>query len=377
MEEMKAAIKSLAKKYSKVKDSITNEETAKTALVLPFFQSVLGYDVHDPTIVRAEYTCDIADKKGEKIDYAILNQSGELMMLIECKWGVSEKDKKEHWEQLARYFSVRAARIGVLTDGLDYEFYADLDSEKALDLKPFLKFNINNVTDADIKELSKFTQEKFKIEQIIPAAEGLKYTGEMKRYLIGLMDEPDDNFTTLMTRKVYGGRLNESAKSKFKDITKKAFSQFMSEYVTDYLATLEKEHAVRKANAEEEMVQVSVNFNSLETTAEETFGYSIIKAIACKIVPLSRVSIRDSKSYCSVLLDDNNRYSLCRMHFNSSKNKFITVFNNESGTRFDINDIEDIYKHSSEIMQAIQNHLKTIEGKRAPKPKNTETGGGA
>ena len=39
---------------------------------MPFFQ-LLGYDVFNPLEFVPEYTADVGIKKGEKVDYAILN----------------------------------------------------------------------------------------------------------------------------------------------------------------------------------------------------------------------------------------------------------------------------------------------------------------
>jgi hypothetical protein len=71
----------IPKMAEKIKD---NEEATKTALVLPFLQSVLEYDIFDPDEVIPEFTTEVGTKKGEKVDYA-LKLSGEIQILIECK----------------------------------------------------------------------------------------------------------------------------------------------------------------------------------------------------------------------------------------------------------------------------------------------------
>ncbi len=59
------------------------EEATKTSLILPFIQ-MLGYDIFDPAEVVPEFTADIGIKRGEKVDYAIM-QRGKPAILIECK----------------------------------------------------------------------------------------------------------------------------------------------------------------------------------------------------------------------------------------------------------------------------------------------------
>lgn len=138
--ELIDSIKIIAQRFKASGNSIQTEEATKTSLILPFIQA-LGYDIFNPAEVTPEFTADIVDRKGEKIDFAIMSDNKPIM-LIECKWS-SAKLIPDNLGQLARYFMVVPARIGVLTNGLDYEFYSDIDEPKILDKKPFFKFNIN------------------------------------------------------------------------------------------------------------------------------------------------------------------------------------------------------------------------------------------
>lgn len=82
--EFEEKLASLAAKIRQQKSAIQTEEATKTAFVMPFIQSVLGYDVFNPLEVVPEFTSDIGTKKGEKVDYAILKE-GEIQILIESK----------------------------------------------------------------------------------------------------------------------------------------------------------------------------------------------------------------------------------------------------------------------------------------------------
>ena len=116
---------------------IQTEEATKNALVLPFI-TALGYNVFDPTEVVPEFTADIGTKKGEKVDYAVL-KDGKPILLFECKWCGTDLER-EHASQLYRYFSVTDGRFGVLTNGIIYRFYSDLEKENKMDEKPFFEF---------------------------------------------------------------------------------------------------------------------------------------------------------------------------------------------------------------------------------------------
>ncbi len=128
--EFQEKLASLAAKIRQQKSVIQTEEATKNAFVMPFIQSVLGYDVFDPTEVVPEFVCDVGTKKGEKIDYAIL-KDGQIQILIESK-KIGEPLNINHASQLFRYFHVTTARISILTNGQVYRFFTDLDATSTL-----------------------------------------------------------------------------------------------------------------------------------------------------------------------------------------------------------------------------------------------------
>ena len=136
--DFKDIIKQISERVERLKDSLPTEEATKNALIMPFINA-LGYDVFNPNEVLPEMTCDIGTKKGEKIDYAIL-ENGEPIILIECKhW---KQNLSLHDNQLLRYFNVSKAKFGVLTNGIIYKFYSDLEEPNKMDEKPFLEIDM-------------------------------------------------------------------------------------------------------------------------------------------------------------------------------------------------------------------------------------------
>ena len=121
----------------------------------PFFRA-LGYDTTDPTEVVPEFTADIGTKRGEKVDFAIVKDKSPVM-LFECKWCGTELSN-EHTSQLYRYFGVTETRFGVLTNGIVYWFYSDLEQPNKMDSKPFLEFNMLDIKEPLVEELKKFTK---------------------------------------------------------------------------------------------------------------------------------------------------------------------------------------------------------------------------
>lgn len=136
----------LAAKLRQQSATIQTEEATKNAFVMPFIHGVLGYDVFDPSEVTPEFICDVGTKKGEKIDYAILN-NGEVQILIECK-KIGEPLNIKHASQLFRYFHSTNARISILTNGREFRFYTDLDAPNKMDEKPFLELDLLDIDQA-------------------------------------------------------------------------------------------------------------------------------------------------------------------------------------------------------------------------------------
>ena len=160
--EFNEQIKQFSERVVSMKSTITTEEATKMSLIVPLFQ-IMGYDVFNPLEFCPEYTADVGIKKGEKVDYAIL-ENGEPNILIECKSCTEQLDK--HSSQLFRYFGTTPAKFGILTNGIIYRFYTDLEESNKMDLVPFLELDITNIKDSSIIQLKKFCKENFDKDSI-------------------------------------------------------------------------------------------------------------------------------------------------------------------------------------------------------------------
>ena len=179
----------LSSRISNTMNMIQTEEATKNAMVMPFIQ-ILGYNVFDPTEVTPELIADVGTKKGEKIDYAIL-RDGKPIILFECKKAGAELSIN-HAGQLFRYFHVTEARFGVLTNGLKYRIFTDLEQPNKMDEKPFFEFNILDFKERDVEELKKFAKSAFDLDTILTTANDLKYTRAIQSKLAELMVSPGE-----------------------------------------------------------------------------------------------------------------------------------------------------------------------------------------
>ncbi|WP_419605064.1 type I restriction endonuclease [Thiolapillus sp.] len=344
-------IKELAARIPKQVDHIQTEEATKNAFIMPFL-SALGYDVFNPMEVIPEYTADIGTKKGEKVDY-VIKKDDEIIILIECKWSGIDLHQN-HASQLYRYFSTTSARFCILTNGIVYEFYSDIDSPNKMDSKPFFEFNILDFEDHQINELKKFTKSAFSLEDILTTASTLKYTGAIKKILEQELEKPSEEFVRFFASRIYGGRLTQSVLEQFRKIVKKAREQFINEKINDRLKSALSTNEDKKEEISEvvETIGSSPKNDGIETTEEEIEAYNIIKAILRNVIDVKRVVMRDKKSYCGILLDDTNRKPICRLHFNRSR-KYLGLIANKQEERVEIESLDDIFKYTDNLRAVI------------------------
>lgn len=350
-------IRELSSRAVKQLDYCLTEEATKTALVMPFINA-LGYNVFDPREVVPEFVADIGIKKGEKIDYAIF-QDGSPIIFFECKWSGADLNQV-HASQLYRYFAaVQNVRFGILTNGVIYRFFSDLDSPNRMDDKPFFEFNLLDFQDRHVDELKKFSKSTFQLEDILTTANELKYTAAIGRIIAREFEEPSENFVRFFATQVYSGRMTQTAREQFADITKRALNRFVNDKLNERLTSaLKGVPTVEKPPTQQEEVVAVDNEDEgngrkkdIVTTAEEIEAYFAVKSILRDVIDVKRVFMRDTKSYCGILLDDNNRQPICRLYFNREQ-RYVGVFDKErSETKVPVQAVDDIYHHADILIE--------------------------
>ncbi|WP_025821676.1 type I restriction endonuclease [Shewanella marina] len=361
-------LQNLSRKIDKIGHTLETEEATKNALIMPFLQSILGYDVFDPNEVVPEFNADTGTKKGEKVDYALLINN-EVQILIECK-KYGENLSTKHASQLFRYFSVTNARIAILTNGVIYEFYTDLDAPNKMDEKPFLILNLSEIDEHIVPEVKKLTKNSFDVNSVVGAAGELKYLSQIKKVLAEQFKTPEDDFVKFFTSKVYDGVQTAKVKAQFSEITEKALKQFINDSINDRLKSA-IDSTETNSNIKNDVINISINsdINNIDeaeekpriiTTEEEIDGFNIIKAILRSKFDVSRITHRDTQSYFGILLDDNNRKPLCRLHFNT-KQKYIGIIDeNRKEIRYVINSLDDIFNYSDIILDTASKYEEVV-----------------
>lgn len=358
--DYKDSLKALSERIEKLKDQLPTEEATKTALILPFI-SLLGYDIFNPAEVLPEMSCDIGTKKGEKIDYAIL-KDGSPVMLIECKhWA---QDLNLHDNQLLRYFNVSKAKFGVLTNGIIYRFYSDIEETNKMDKKPFLEVDLLNLKDWQIEELKKFHKSYFDVDKILSTANELKYMGELKAVIVKEFSSPSAEFVKFFGKQVYSGTFTQKITEQFSALVRRAHASYINDLISERLNAVIRDDGNNTPPAtspEQDAIADSDNADKnpkIVTTDEEIEGYLIVKSILRTIVPADRITYRDAQNYCAIFLDDNNRKSICRLYFNNPDNKRVAFLDDSKKEhRVQISSLDGIYDLSEEIITCAKRYL--------------------
>ncbi|OUQ08262.1 endonuclease [Erysipelatoclostridium sp. An15] len=348
--ELDEKLYSLSERIKQLKEKIQTEEATKQSFIMPFFQA-LGYDVFNPLEFVPEFTADVGIKKGEKVDYAILKDN-EPIILIEAK--PCNDDLSKHDSQLFRYFGTTRARFAILTNGIIYKFFSDLDQPNIMDKKPFYILDMENLSEQSIAYVEKFIKANLDIDNILNTASDLKYLNLTKLAFKELMENPSDEFVRLLLNTgIYDGVKNQKVIDKFKPITKRA----MNQYINEKLSSKFKETLTSGDNEKDEDIEDSKEESKIVTTIDELNSYAIVKSILRKEIEPQRIFYKDTESYFGILLDNNIRKWILRINLNSRNKHIIIPDENKKGIRYDIDTIDDIYNYEKEIIDSLKRYM--------------------
>jgi hypothetical protein len=160
--------------------------------------------------------------------------------------------------------------------------------------------------------------------------------------------EPSDDFVKLIAAKIHLGRLTPAVRDEFKSLIVNSISSLIRDRVNERLTS-----ALTASNPTEEEEDSGPGEEPTFTTEEEIAGFNIVRAIAAKAVDPKRIIMRDAKSYCAVLLDDNNRKTVVRLHFNSPTARYLGTFAGKEETRHSVTDPVQIYQHDDAILKRV------------------------
>ena len=338
---------------------LENEAVTISTLVKPFI-SALGYDISSPAEVFSEYSADFGDKSSAKVDIAIMH-NGEPAILFECK-KLADTLESASLAQLMKYFAATSVHFGILTNGIVYKFFSDLDDENRMDERPFLVVDLTKINDRSISELGRFTKQGFDVDGTVAAASVLKYTRGMKYILEKQLTEPDDGFVQWLVKQVFSGVLSAKQKERFTPLVERAFKEFIDERINQTLTkALGRDSDEDDAEVEEGTKgnEDDAKNDGIVTTRKEIEGYIIVREILRETVPSYRIVMKDKKGFCGIYFDGHSHKSICRLYFNNEQNLYLGIVEEDKNqTKHSIESPEGIHAYAEAIIATAQRYLE-------------------
>ena len=372
--DFKDSIFQLSDKISKQKDNIATEEATKISFIMPMI-AALGYDVFNPFEVVPEMDCDLT-KKGDKIDYAIMKDNTPIL-LIECKHCKQNLDL--HSTQLAKYYAASNARFGVLTNGIEYRIYADLEKQNIMDENPFLVVNMLELSETDVEHLKKFHKSYYNEDEILSTAQELQITIQVKELLNANIQHPDEEFTRYFVRSLNGGKYSSKLIEQYRPIVKKSISSVINDIIQERLGVAMNNGIEKNAPGEstqpatdretEDKLPDGVVFVNNEsgvvTLQEEIDAYNIVRSILRQYIDVQRIQYNDYKSYFSINLDGSTWWWICRINIGKRRKSIgFPVDNYKSNEWIELQTIDDIFKYSDKLKAALDIAISNTDPKK-------------
>jgi hypothetical protein len=331
-----AAVKKSFSKFdfSRLDEKCTNEAQTRMYLIEPMCE-ILGYSRMDDKDMLTEVNAGWG-QKNDKADLGLIIKGKKPEIIIECK-KLGKKLTDKEASQLNGYFSnTESSKIGVLTNGLEWRFYAEYEEKNKLHPNPFLTIDFSEIDDSDIEKFAQFHKNNIDVKIILEEAQDSFFLEGFNGALTEELLNPSDEFVKAIFARMPGKRMNDAVKDKLRKLINSNSIQL-----------------VLPKLIEEE----SKSGNLVITTGEELKIFHAIKTIiinSLKKVDFSRISYRDQKNSFNILVDDNQRKVIAKI--TSVKDKhYIEIAGN--GSKVQVDGIENIVALNKQIVEITKSYL--------------------
>ena len=207
---------------------IKSEVATIQVSIMPFIQE-LGYNTRNLDEVYPEYSVG-----GGWVDFAIL-RNRKPIIFIEVKLAGEDLSKPKHRRQLGKYYDKGDVKFGILTNGIKYHFYTDIEKPNQMDIKPFHEIDTNLIFDKNLTYglLKRLTKSCFNSQQAVTMAIISKSISQVPDNIKKELNktEPNslsDKFIRQLIKKEYPKhRLNQAVMEEFTPTIENAFSKFV------------------------------------------------------------------------------------------------------------------------------------------------------
>lgn len=283
------SVAAFAEKIKTLKPHIASEESTKTALIMPFFQQILGWDVFNPQEFAPEYKANFRINGNDRVDFAVM-VGGKPVILVEAKY-VTEP-LEPHVGQLAGYYAPTDAKFAVLTNGVSYRFFSDVEKENIMDATPFLNLDLLALDKRAVADLERFHKERFDYDSVVVRAFELLHENAIYARLSREIESPSDAFIRLLSV------APDPSVERLKPIAKAAIHRYIADSAVEVTATLPEE-------ATPDAAPVVEGFTPQQMTVMEA-----VKAVIASTGSKHRykVSFVSRRKYCEV---SYRKYAVC------------------------------------------------------------------
>ena len=220
----------------------------------------------------------------------------------------------------------------------------------------FFEFHMLDFTDAQVRQLKRFTKDEFEKSQIVDAARELRYTSEIKQMLARELASPSDEFVGYVISRMYDGRKSPAVRQMFKGLTYSAFTQFISEKIQDRLENaLKQEDGTRNADPSKAIEETT----DADFTNAEVGSLNTLKAILGGVVDPRRLALRQNKAYCSVVLHEspqNEDYGWTLFRLWARRLDFVKLSGHD-GVELRVTEFEELFVHTDRLRQSVRDKL--------------------
>jgi len=275
-----------------------NEQATKQSLVGPLF-TLLGYDLTDPRECIPEFRADFGKERSVKpVDWAFL-QNGRPLFFVEAK----EASRKlvGYDEQLADYFAKSPeAKLGILTNGVQWRFFTDVSHENVMDVEPFLKWDLFTEENPPLDFLTLLQKSQFN-PQLIRTFAKQKRNQNLLLNEISRLLEPSADFVRLAVSNLETRKLTENVVESWKPVLAAA----IQEWVKQTMLSMALDIGAR-IESQQDLA------SRIETTPEELEGYATVQK---HLGPDRPVAYEDTISYFKIHLKERYTWVMCRLYF--------------------------------------------------------------
>ena len=327
MDDFRQKIKAFAERMVGLAPRCTNEESTKLFLVLPFL-NFLGYDDRNPDEVCPEHGADFSEKYKNRVDFAILKGT-QPVIAIECKTlGMPLKDERG---QLRSYFNAApTVKMGVITDGLVYEFYADSDEPNMMDQTAFLALDLREIAKGKIEDsvdegLRSLQKSNFDPENIGAEAKRKLIFQNVIQQIAKLVEDPSEPFVRMLLQNAGLSHVRTKALTEFRDITRNAFREFVNLRILQRLDIPAKDKELEKSIMPQETAATESSAKADDAISPSELDIEVFNYIKMRLAFL----VKDAS-----LFDEINK-----IEFRKYKGKFVVFYKKErAGRIFDFYD---------------------------------------